>query len=94
MGQVVNLGSLLLGVMAFALWTYSRLREAQGRGLANALGGIGILALIFSTVTPDDDLFQKELIRPATQSVNVAGCLRAAPRRQLVAFQTMHLLLP
>jgi len=86
MATVANLWGLILGVVAFAFWTFSRLPRPHGRGPTNVLGGLGIVALIFSTVSPDDDLFQKELIRPAAESVNVASCMRAVPRRPFAAF--------
>ena len=85
MGPVANSCGLLLG-LAFALWTFFRLPRVESSKLVNLLGSAGILGLIFSVVSPDDDLIQKELICPAGQSVRVLPCSRTVPRRQLAAF--------
>ena len=41
------------------------------------------VALFFSIVSPDDDAFQQELIRPATPSLKVSAYTRVAARRSL-----------
>jgi hypothetical protein len=69
MGPGVNIYALLVGLAAFAGWTVSRFTVPRRVGWVNFLGGVGILALFFSIVSPDDDGFQQELIRPATPSV-------------------------
>jgi len=86
MAPLANLCGLLLGVVVFAFWISSRSTRPLGRGWANVLGGMGIVALTFSAVSPDDDLFQKQLIRPENQSINAARCKRVVPRRQFGAF--------
>jgi hypothetical protein len=86
MASIANLCGLLLGVAVFAFWIASRSTRPLGRGMANVLGGLGIVALIFSAVSPDDDLFQKQWIRPENKSVNAARCIKVAPRRQFPAF--------
>jgi len=40
-------------------------------GWVGWLGGVGILALFFSVVSPDDDTFQQELIRPTPPYASV-----------------------
>jgi hypothetical protein len=85
MAPIANLCGLLLGVVVFAFWTSCRSTRPLGRGSANVLGGLGIVALIFSTISPDDDLFQKQ-IRPEDKFVNLAPSIRALPRRQFAAF--------
>jgi hypothetical protein len=81
MGSGVNICALLVGLAAFASWTVSLFTVPRRVGWVNFLGGVGILALFFSIVSPDDDGFQQELIRPATPSVRVAAHRRGAPRR-------------
>jgi hypothetical protein len=44
------------------------------------LGGVGILALFFSVVSPDDDTFQQELIRPTSPSASVFSHMKIALR--------------
>ena len=82
MGPSANLYALLVGVAAFAGWTLSRSAMPR-RGWVQWLGGVGILALFFSIISPDDDLFQHELIRPATPAVGLSAHPRLAPRRSL-----------
>ena len=79
MGSGVNICALLAGLAAFAGWTLSRFTVPRRVGWVNLLGGMGIL--FFSIVSPDDDGFQQELIRPATPSVRVSAPTRVAPRR-------------
>jgi len=81
MGSGVNSFALLVGLAAFAGWTFSRFTVSRHRGWVNLLGGVGVLALFFSIVSPDDDGFQQELIRPATPSVRASTHTRVAPRR-------------
>lgn len=64
MGSGVNICALLVGLAAFASWTVSRFTVPRRVGWVNFLGGVGILALFFSIVSPDDDGFQQELICP------------------------------
>ncbi len=80
MGSSVNICALLVGLTAFAGWTLSRFTVPRRVGWVNLLGGVGILALFFSIVSPDDDGFQQEMIRPATPSVRVSAHNRVAPR--------------
>jgi hypothetical protein len=81
MGAGVNICALLVGLAAFAGWTLSRFTVPRCVDWVNLLGGVGILALFFSIVSPDDDGFQQELIRPATPSVRLSAHTRVAPRR-------------
>lgn len=83
MGFGVNTCALLVGLAAFAVWTLSRFSAPLRGGWVNLLGAVGILALFFSIVSPDDDEFQQELIRPASPSVRVPAHTRGAPRRSL-----------
>ena len=83
MGLSVNSCALLTGLVAFAGWTLLRSTVPRRMGWVNLLGGVGIFALVFSIVSPDDDGFQQELIRPATLSVRVSGHTRVAPWRSL-----------
>ena len=80
----VSICVLLVGLAAFAGWTLSRFTLPRCAGWVNLLTGVGILALLFSVVSPDDDGFQQELIRPATPSVRVSLHTRVAPRRSPV----------
>jgi hypothetical protein len=81
MGLGVNICVLLVGLAAFAGWTLYSFTALRRAGWVNLFGGIGILALFFSTVSPDDDGFQQELARPAIPSVRVSAQTRLAPRR-------------
>jgi len=83
MGASVNIFALLVGLAAFADWTFSRPSVPQRKGWVHKLGGIGILALVFSIISPDDDAFQQQLIRPATPSVTISAHTRVAHRRSL-----------
>jgi len=86
MGLGANIRALLVGLAAFAGWTLSRFTAVpQPVRWVNLLGGVGILAIFFSIVSPDDDGFQQELIRPATPSVRVYVHARVVPRRSLSA---------
>ena len=83
MGASVNICALLVGLAAFAGWTLSRLSVPRRKGWVHKLGGVGILALVFSIISPDDDAFQQQLIRPATPSVTISAHTRLAHRRSL-----------
>ena len=80
MGLGANIRALLVGGAAFAGWTLFRF-TAVARPLrwVNLLGGVGILALFFSIVSPDDEGFQQELIRPATPCVRLLCTHKVAP---------------
>jgi hypothetical protein len=80
MGPSVNICASLVGLAAFASWTFSRFTVPRCVGWVNLLGGLGILALFFSIVSPHDDGFQRELIRPATPPVRVSAHTRVARR--------------
>jgi len=47
----------------------------------NILGGVGILAVFFSVLSPSDDLFQQELIRPTTALVRASAHAGVVLRR-------------
>jgi len=83
MGLSVSIFVLLVGLAAFAGWTLSCFTVLRCVGWANLLRGVGILALFFFVVSPDDGFQQdqQELIRPATPSVSVSPHTRVAPRR-------------
>src|SRR5215470_20080719 len=81
MAGSVNISALSVALAAFVGWTLSRSIVPRRMAWVHWLGGVGILALFFSIVSPDDDGFQQELIRPATPSVKVSAHTRAAPRR-------------
>ena len=82
MGSGVNTCAFLAGLAAFAGWTLSCFTVPRRVGWVNLLGGVGILALFFSIVSPDDDDgFQQEWIRPATLSARVSAHTRTARRR-------------
>jgi len=81
MGLDVNICVVLVGLRAFAGWTLYSFTAPRRAGWVNLFGGIGILALFFSIVSPEDDGFQQELIRPATPSVRVSAQTRLAARR-------------
>jgi len=83
MAGSVNICALLVGLAAFAGWTLSRSIVPPRMAWVHWLGGVGILALFFSIVSPDDDAFQQELIRPATPSVRVSAHTRVVSRRSL-----------
>lgn len=73
----VNTCALLVGLAAFAVWMPSRFTVPPRVGWVNLLGAVGILALFFSIVSPDDDEFQQELI----PSIRASAQTRVAPRR-------------
>src|SRR5262245_54865887 len=68
MAGSVNISALLVGLAACAGWTLSRPIVPRRMAWVHWLGGVGILALFFSIVSPDDDAFQQELIRPTSPS--------------------------
>jgi len=83
MGLSVSILVLFVGLVALAGWTLYCFTVPRCGGRANLLRGVGILALFFSVVSPDDGFQQdqQELIRPATPSVKVSPHTRVAPRR-------------
>jgi hypothetical protein len=83
MGAGVNICALLVGLAAFAGWTLPRLSVPRRKGWVHNLGGVGILALVFSIISPDDDAFQQQLIRPATPSLTISAHTKLAHRRSL-----------
>jgi hypothetical protein len=84
MGASVNTCALLVGLAAFAAWTLSRFSVPRRKGWVHRLGGVGILALFFSIVSPDDDAFQQELIRPTPSSATVSSHTKVGQRGSLV----------
>ena len=88
-----------VGLAAFAGWTLSRFSVLPRKGWFHRPGGVGILALFFSIVSPevviigpgpdgvfgtsDDDTFQLQFIRPPTPSVTICAHTRVAQRRSL-----------
>ena len=83
MGLGVNICALWVGLAAFVGWTLSRFIVPRFVRWVNLLGGVGILTLFFSIVSPNDG-FQQELIRPPTPSVRLSAHTGAAPRRSPV----------
>ncbi len=81
MGASVNTCALLVGLAAFAAWTLSSFSVPRRKGWVHRPGGVGIFAVFFSIVSPDDDAFQQQLIRPATPSVTISAHTRLAHRR-------------
>ena len=79
----VNIFALLMGLAAFVGWTLSRFIVPRFVSWVNLLGGVGILTLFFSIVSPNDG-FQQELIRPPTPSVRLSAHTGVAPRRSAV----------
>ena len=94
----VNTCALLVGSATFAGWTLSRFFVRPRKGWFHRFGGVGILALFFSIVSPeavigpgpdrvfgtsDDDSFQLQFIRPSTPSVTISAHTRVAQRRSL-----------
>ena len=84
MGAGENTCALLVSLAALAGWTLSRFSVPPRRGWVHRLGGVGILALFFSIVSPDDDAFQQELIRPTPPSATVSSHTKIAHRGSLV----------
>jgi len=68
---------------AFARWTISCSTAARRAGWVHWVGRAAILALFFSAVSPDDDAFQKELIRTAPASATVSSHTKIAQRGPL-----------
>ena len=73
--------ALLVRLAAFAGWMLSRFTVPPRARWVNLVGAVGILALLYSAVSPDDDAFQQELIRPGTPALTVSAHTRVAPRR-------------
>jgi len=84
MGLGLNINALFVGLAAFAGWTLFRFTVRRCVGWVNLLSGVGILALFFSIVSPDDDGFQQQLMHPTTPSVRVSARTRVAPWRSPV----------
>ena len=78
MAASVNISALFVGLAAFASWTLSRPIVPRRMAWVHWLGGLGILALFFSIVSPDDDAFQQELIRPTPPSSSVSSHTKIA----------------
>jgi len=78
MAGSVNISALLVGLAAFAGWTLSRSIVPRRMPWVHWLGGVGILALFFSIISPDDDAFQQELIRPTLPSPTVSSHTKIA----------------
>jgi hypothetical protein len=86
MEAVANSAFLLLGLAFFALWIRVTFTRHLCRQLMFCLGGLGIVALTCSALSPNDDLLQRDLIHPAARSLNVARHVRTVlPRRPLGA---------
>src|SRR5215467_11934897 len=79
MGGSLNICALLVGLGTFGCWTFCS-TVTRRMGWVNWLGGVGILALLFSVVSPDDDTFQQELIRPTSPSASVFSHTKIANR--------------
>jgi hypothetical protein len=86
MGPSVDFCALSLSLAAFAGWTLSQFAVRRRVRWVNLLGGVGVLALFFSIVSPDDDLFQQELLRPDALSVSVSAHTRVVPGRSPADF--------
>jgi len=84
MGGSANICALLAGLAAFAHWTISYSTVTRRMGRVHWLGGVGILAFLFSVLSPDDDAFQQELIRPTPPSATVSSHTKIAQRGSLV----------
>ena len=78
MAGSVNISALLVGLAAFVGCTLSRSIVPRRMPWVHWLGGVGILALFFSIVSPDDDAFQQELIRPTLPSATVSSRTKIA----------------
>lgn len=93
----VNTCASLVALAVLAGWTLSRSSVPARTGWFQRPGGVGILALFFSIVcpviigpgpdgvfgTPDDEIFQQQLIRPTTRCVTISAYTRVAQRRSL-----------
>ncbi len=80
MGGSLNTCALLVGLAAFARWAISCSSVTRRMGRLHWLSGVGILAFLFSVVSPDDDAFQLELIRPTPPSATVSSHTKIAQR--------------
>jgi hypothetical protein len=84
MEAVVDSSGLLLNVAGSAFWTRVRFAaRMHGRPRVYLPGVVGILALVFSTTSANDDWIQSKLIRPAVQSVRTVGSIASLLRRPL-----------
>jgi len=84
MGGTQNTCALLVGLAAFARWAISCSSVTRRMGRLHWLGGVGILAFLFSVVSPDDDAFQLEVIRPTPPSATVSSHTKIAQQRSHV----------
>src|SRR5262249_26231190 len=80
MGRSLNICALLVGLTAFARWSIYCSTVTRRMGWVKWLGGVGVLALFFSIVSPDDDAFQQELIRRTLASATVPSQTKIARR--------------
>jgi len=72
MGAVASCCLLLVCVAVASVWTQAFMARCRSRRWAVALlGALGILAFSFSVMSPDDDLVQQEVLRPAAHSLSV-----------------------
>jgi len=83
MQAVANSVFFLLGLAFFAFWIRVIFTRRLSPQLTFCLGGLGILALTFSALSPNDDLLQRDLIHSAARCLNVARDARAVSRRLL-----------
>jgi hypothetical protein len=83
MGLGVDICASLMGLAALVGWTLSRFAVPRFVRWVNLIGGVCILILFFSIVSPTDG-FQQELIRPPTPSVRLSAHTGVAPRRSPV----------
>src|SRR4029077_19686241 len=75
-----NFCFLLLALTVFAVWIGANVaQDRPHRLVVRLLGGFGLLFFAFSVFSPDDDLLQQELFRPAVQSENLLRHVIAAP---------------
>ena len=78
MAGSVNIAALLVGLAGVAGWTLCRSIVPRSMAWVHWLGGVGILALFFSIISPDDDAFQQELIRPTLPPATVSSHTKIA----------------
>jgi hypothetical protein len=86
MGGNLNIWASLVGLAASVCWTISCSTVVRRTGWVHWVGGVGILALVFCVVSPDDDAIQQELIGPTPPSTTVSSHTKIAQRESLVDF--------